>query len=475
MMYPTTSRSTLRVQTIFQTMKFRSSLIALFLLTGFAIVDAFAPSSQSRTAAQERSLVLLPPRSAASRPSTLGLLIPSVSFKYPVATKRRVLHLSSSRLWPLLGQSDSSSSDGAEEESTAPACWNPTLRRILGTIASLGALETSYLTYTKLSGASPSALQLLCSGTGPGGCSSVLNGPYSVVPGTSIPLAALGLVAYSTVAYLALAPLLLQRSGGDGTTTENSNDGPPASFFLDRDNRIALTALATTMGIVSIGLMVLLFGLLHQTCTYCIGSAILSISLTTLVWFGGALPQEGETSPGRGRIVGIGSATALAAVLYAVSTSGGPSLPLSQSSVLVASTTTTPTSQTLLAEASGSATSTSSSSSSSLGEAPPPILSTSTPRTLQMALQLQTLDAKLYGAFWCSHCYDQKEILGKQAMAQITYIECSKEGINPQTQLCRDKKIPGYPTWEIAGKLYPGEQALEELEDIIRDSQSSIR
>ena len=57
-------------------------------------------------------------------------------------------------------------------------------------------------------------------------------------------------------------------------------------------------------------------------------------------------------------------------------------------------------------------------------------------------------------------------------MQLIPYIECSKEGMNAQTALCRDKHIPGYPTWEVAGTLYPGEQALEELQDIIVKEQA---
>ena len=28
-------------------------------------------------------------------------------------------------------------------------------------------------------------------------------------------------------------------------------------------------------------------------------------------------------------------------------------------------------------------------------------------------------------------------------------------------------QIPGYPTWEISGKLYPGEKTLPELADIL--------
>jgi hypothetical protein len=86
---------------------------------------------------------------------------------------------------------------------------------------------------------------------------------------------------------------------------------------------------------------------------------------------------------------------------------------------------------------------------------------------LQLAADLQKLDARFYGAYWCSHCYDQKQALGKQAMQHIPYVECSREGKNEQAALCKEKKIPGYPTWEISGKLYPGEKDLDEIREIV--------
>ena len=49
---------------------------------------------------------------------------------------------------------------------------------------------------------------------------------------------------------------------------------------------------------------------------------------------------------------------------------------------------------------------------------------------------------------------------------------CAKDGVNSQTTLCKEKNVPGYPTWEIGGKLFPGEQELEELEVIIQNIKS---
>ena len=56
---------------------------------------------------------------------------------------------------------------------------------------------------------------------------------------------------------------------------------------------------------------------------------------------------------------------------------------------------------------------------------------------------------QMYGAYWCSHCYEQKQKLGKEAMKYITYVECAKDGLNSQTKTCKANEIPGYPTWKV--------------------------
>ncbi|HEY9881953.1 MAG TPA: hypothetical protein V6D29_26105 [Leptolyngbyaceae cyanobacterium] len=80
----------------------------------------------------------------------------------------------------------------------------------------------------------------------------------------------------------------------------------------------------------------------------------------------------------------------------------------------------------------------------------------------QLANHLKTSGAMMYGAYWCPHCAEQKELFD-QAAAQLPYVECDANGENPQPQLCRNKGIQGYPTWEINGQLYPGTRSLDEL------------
>lgn len=79
-----------------------------------------------------------------------------------------------------------------------------------------------------------------------------------------------------------------------------------------------------------------------------------------------------------------------------------------------------------------------------------------------LADHLTQTGAKMYGAYWCPHCEDQKTMFGA-AVSRIPYVECDPKGEKAQPQLCQAKQIQGYPTWEIQGQLYPGMRSLIEL------------
>jgi uncharacterized lipoprotein NlpE involved in copper resistance len=57
--------------------------------------------------------------------------------------------------------------------------------------------------------------------------------------------------------------------------------------------------------------------------------------------------------------------------------------------------------------------------------------------------------AKMYGAFWCPHCKDQKAGFG-ESWDKVNYIECSLPSGQGQTAVCQQAGIQGYPTWEFA-------------------------
>ena len=46
--------------------------------------------------------------------------------------------------------------------------------------------------------------------------------------------------------------------------------------------------------------------------------------------------------------------------------------------------------------------------------------------------------------------------LGQEATeGYLTYVECDKKGTNSKRDMCKEKKVPGFPTWEINGEFFP--------------------
>jgi hypothetical protein len=93
----------------------------------------------------------------------------------------------------------------------------------------------------------------------------------------------------------------------------------------------------------------------------------------------------------------------------------------------------------------------------------PPIISESVPDQIALATHLQTIKARLFGAYWCPHCHAQQELFGQPAFTAITYIECDPRGKDAQPDLCKAANIKAYPTWEIRGKYYSGRLSLEKI------------
>jgi len=91
------------------------------------------------------------------------------------------------------------------------------------------------------------------------------------------------------------------------------------------------------------------------------------------------------------------------------------------------------------------------------------VTSKSTRESIELAKYLKDNGVIKYSAYWCPNCLIQSELFGKQAYRKLNVVECARDGINSQTQLCIDKKIKGFPTWEINGKLILGVLSLKEL------------
>lgn len=65
---------------------------------------------------------------------------------------------------------------------------------------------------------------------------------------------------------------------------------------------------------------------------------------------------------------------------------------------------------------------------------------------LPFAECLTAQEFTLYGAYWCPHCNDQKELFG-EAFKAINYVECDPNGPNAKPEVCIEKDIKRYPTW----------------------------
>ena len=94
------------------------------------------------------------------------------------------------------------------------------------------------------------------------------------------------------------------------------------------------------------------------------------------------------------------------------------------------------------------------------------VTSESTKESIALAKYLKNNGVVKYSAYWCPNCLDQSELFGKEAYKELNVVECARDGKNSQTKLCIDKKIEGFPSWEINGNIIIGVQPLQELAEL---------
>jgi len=73
--------------------------------------------------------------------------------------------------------------------------------------------------------------------------------------------------------------------------------------------------------------------------------------------------------------------------------------------------------------------------------------------------------AVMYGAFYCEHCKEQKDLFGDSAQ-YLPYVECVEKGTRKVTDQCKTLGIRRTPTWifEESGERLDGKVlSLEEL------------
>ena len=76
---------------------------------------------------------------------------------------------------------------------------------------------------------------------------------------------------------------------------------------------------------------------------------------------------------------------------------------------------------------------------------------------------LAVKQAKMYGAYWCPHCAEQKEMF-ESSFQYVPYAECGVPGSRDEAPACKDAGIKHFPTWQFAnGERVEGTQLLPAL------------
>jgi hypothetical protein len=78
---------------------------------------------------------------------------------------------------------------------------------------------------------------------------------------------------------------------------------------------------------------------------------------------------------------------------------------------------------------------------------------------------LTSKQLKMYGAYWCPHCAEQKEMFG-DSFQYVPYIECGVRGSRDPAPACVQAGIKHFPTWQFAdGERREGALGLQTLSE----------
>jgi hypothetical protein len=76
---------------------------------------------------------------------------------------------------------------------------------------------------------------------------------------------------------------------------------------------------------------------------------------------------------------------------------------------------------------------------------------------------LAAKQVKMYGAYWCPHCAEQKEMF-RSSFKDVPYVECGVPGSRDEAPACKDAGIKHFPTWQFAdGERQEGTLSLQLL------------
>ena len=280
---------------------------------------------------------------------------------------------------------------------------------IIAVLSTIGLVDTSSITLKNWG--------LLNSLSCPGiknGCEAVLNSPWGKLFENSqfnIPLSLAGVISYSLLLLLSifLSLNLISRK-------EKLNKLIWWLIFL----------ISCASSVFSILLLNIMFLKIQAYCFFCILSAILSISIFIISMIGAKFESR-EPMFYRGLIVVL--TVFIGGLIWSNNVDPSNAIDITNTKEKIS----------------------------------PAITTSSSSQKVKFAKFLSENNIKMYSAYWCPHCHDQKQLFGETAVKELTVIECAQDGKDNQYQLCQEKQIEGFPSWEINDKIYSGVMDLNDL------------
>ena len=246
------------------------------------------------------------------------------------------------------------------------------------------------------------------------GCETVLNSPWGTLFENSqfnIPLSLAGVITYGSILGFSILLLLNLVS-----PKEKLNKIIWWAIFL----------ISCASSVFSILLLNIMFFKIKAYCFFCILSAILSISIFIISMIGAKFESR-EPMIYRGFIVAL--TVLIGGLIWSNNVDPSKAIDISNNTEKVS----------------------------------PEITTSSSSQKVKFAKFLTDNNIKMYSAYWCPHCHDQKQLFGKKAVKELKVVECAQDGKNNQYKLCREKQIEGFPSWEINGEIYSGVKDLNDL------------
>ncbi len=246
------------------------------------------------------------------------------------------------------------------------------------------------------------------------GCETVLNSPWGTLfenNQINIPLSLAGVITYSSILLLSLF-LSLNIISPKGKINK-------LIWWL-------IFVISCASSVFSLLLLNIMFLKIKAYCFFCILSAILSISIFIISMIGAKFESR-EPMIYRGFIIAL--TVLIGGLIWSNNVDPSNAIDVSKNSEKVS----------------------------------PAITTSSSPQKVKFAKFLSDNNFKMYSAYWCPHCHDQKQLFGKKAVKELTVVECAQDGKDNQYKLCKEKQIEGFPSWEINGKIYSGVKDLNDL------------